>query len=71
MQSEIEGDDNEKVGFYGRCMLHAAQDAIDADCHPGVNTEVGSPKKDWSCARTEVLHNISCAALLNFLLEAI
>jgi len=56
LQSEIKGDDNAKVGFYGRCMLHAALDGIHIDSHP-VYTEAESPKGDWSCARTEVLRN--------------
>ncbi|KAJ6834250.1 uncharacterized protein M6B38_336405 [Iris pallida] len=52
LQSETEGDDNEKLGFYGRCTLHATQNGLVVDSLP-VDTEVASPRKDLTCARTE------------------
>ncbi|XP_058111386.1 uncharacterized protein LOC131254706 [Magnolia sinica] len=53
LQSEIEGDDDEKVGFYGRCMVHATN----LDCHTENHLLVvklesrGEP--EFTCARTE------------------
>ncbi|XP_043700806.1 uncharacterized protein LOC122651477 [Telopea speciosissima] len=53
LQSEVEGVDNEKVGFYGRCELHATHHkCVHEDHHVGTKTE--SPgQKDTTCARTE------------------
>ncbi|KAJ8751794.1 hypothetical protein K2173_025981 [Erythroxylum novogranatense] len=53
LQSEIEGVDNEKVGFYGRCVVHATntskESVLCAD-----NSETGCQReKKESCARTE------------------
>ncbi|KAJ0984315.1 hypothetical protein J5N97_002671 [Dioscorea zingiberensis] len=52
LQSEIEGVDDEKVGFYGRCLLHTTyQSCVDIN---SVHTRVESPRsKEFSCARVE------------------
>lgn len=53
LQSEIEGVDNESVGFYGRCMLHA-HPMCETDCDPA-DIETGrSGIEEFTCARTEV-----------------
>ncbi|XP_058203339.1 uncharacterized protein LOC131317750 isoform X2 [Rhododendron vialii] len=53
LQSEVEGVDNENVGFYGRCMLHASYNQCETDGDP-IGTETGHPgDKEYSCARTE------------------
>ncbi|GAV60562.1 SET domain-containing protein/PHD_2 domain-containing protein/zf-HC5HC2H_2 domain-containing protein [Cephalotus follicularis] len=51
LQSEVEGVDNENVGFYGRCMLHAAYPMCESgtDC---VGAETCS-REELSCSRTE------------------
>ncbi|XP_042482174.1 uncharacterized protein LOC122062599 isoform X2 [Macadamia integrifolia] len=53
LQSEVEGVDNEKVGFYGRCEIHATHyKCVREDHH--VDTRTESPEqKDTTCARTE------------------
>lgn len=54
LQSETEGVDNENVGFYGRCLLHATYQSCLADSN-SVDTQVESPRnKEFSCARIEV-----------------
>lgn len=54
LQSEVEGIDNDKVGFYGRCLLHAT----DVGCHTSdrpIDDKSESPReKDFTCGRTEV-----------------
>lgn len=53
LQSETEGINDEKIGFYGRCMLHTIEprclfiyDPLD---------EIGSQEqKEFTCARVEV-----------------
>nr|XP_043611348.1 uncharacterized protein LOC122582981 [Erigeron canadensis] len=53
LQSEVEGSENEKVGFYGRCELHATED----HCHSKTIyqcKQVASLHKKETCARTEV-----------------
>ncbi|KAK9098450.1 hypothetical protein Syun_025495 [Stephania yunnanensis] len=52
LQSEVEGADDEKVGFYGRCMLHATHIAFDLDNDP-VDSKYDGEKEDFKCARTE------------------
>ncbi|KAH7671895.1 Histone-lysine N-methyltransferase protein [Dioscorea alata] len=53
LQSETEGVDNENVGFYGRCLLHATYQSCLADSN-SVDTQVESPRnKEFSCARIE------------------
>ncbi|KAG8656831.1 hypothetical protein MANES_03G012400v8 [Manihot esculenta] len=50
LQSEAEGIDNENVGFYGTCVLHATGPAND----DAANIEAGyTGEKEGSCARTE------------------
>ncbi|KAJ4958628.1 hypothetical protein NE237_025739 [Protea cynaroides] len=53
LQSEVEGVDNENVGFYGRCELHATHyKCVPEDHHVG--TKMESPgQRDTTCARTE------------------
>lgn len=54
LQSEVEGVDNESVGFYGRCVLHATYPATESACDP-INSEIGCQGgKEFACARTEV-----------------
>lgn len=53
LQSEVEGLDNESVGFYGRCMLHALHPICESDSDP-TNGKLSFPRKGEStCARTE------------------
>ncbi|CAL5429008.1 unnamed protein product [Camellia sinensis] len=53
LQSEVEGVDDESVGFYGRCALHATYFRCDSDGDP-IGTETGHPgDKEYTCARTE------------------
>ena len=54
LQSEVEGVDNESVGFYGRCVLHATYPTTGSACDP-INSEIGCHgEKEFACARTEV-----------------
>uniref|UniRef100_A0A5B7B2P3 Uncharacterized protein n=1 Tax=Davidia involucrata TaxID=16924 RepID=A0A5B7B2P3_DAVIN len=69
LQSEVEGVDNENVGFYGRCVLHATYHQGDSDGDL-VDTDTSHPvEKELTCARTEgykgrkregFQHNLSC-----------
>ncbi|XP_058002089.1 uncharacterized protein LOC110654006 isoform X2 [Hevea brasiliensis] len=53
LQSEAEGIDNENVGFYGRCVIHATGLANESACD-AANIEAGyTGEKEASCARTE------------------
>ncbi|XP_075643736.1 uncharacterized protein LOC142614956 isoform X3 [Castanea sativa] len=53
LQSEVEGVDNESVGFYGRCVLHAAYPTTESACDP-INSEIGCQgEKEFACTRTE------------------
>uniref|UniRef100_A0A2P2LDD9 Uncharacterized protein LOC105637593 n=2 Tax=Rhizophora mucronata TaxID=61149 RepID=A0A2P2LDD9_RHIMU len=53
LQSEVEGADNENLGFYGRCVLHATCPTNESTS-AAVNTErFCQGGKDSSCARTE------------------
>lgn len=52
LQSEVEGADNEKVGFYGRCELHATQSQCSHDADLG-DTKSNPGEKELTCARTE------------------
>lgn len=54
MQSEVEGVDNENIGFYGICDLHAIHPMCESN-HDPVNTEAGCiEEEELTCARTEV-----------------
>lgn len=54
LQSEVEGADNENVGFYGRCVLHAACPITESSCDV-INGEIGGHgENELTCARTEV-----------------
>lgn len=65
LQSEVEGVDNDKVGFYGRCMLHATRHRCVSDSRP-VDTKMDSPEqKDFTCARTEVSFLIGVSLQVN------
>ncbi|XP_057959265.1 uncharacterized protein LOC131151840 isoform X2 [Malania oleifera] len=53
LQSEVEGVDNESVGFYGRCMVHAKYPLCESYGNP-TNMKLGCPVgKESTCARTE------------------
>lgn len=54
LQSEVEGVDNENVGFYGRCILHAAHPMCESEYNLAdrVNGTLGV--EESTCARTEV-----------------
>jgi len=47
LQSEPEGERNENVGFYGRCMDHAN------DYSSHANPKECSRSSNWTCSRTE------------------
>ncbi|KAI7747226.1 hypothetical protein M8C21_002018 [Ambrosia artemisiifolia] len=53
LQSEVEGAENDKVGFYGRCELHATEDHR---CNYKTNSQsmqIVSLHEKETCARTE------------------
>ncbi|XVE97377.1 hypothetical protein REPUB_Repub03eG0014400 [Reevesia pubescens] len=53
LQSEVEGVDNEKIGFYGRCMLHASHPTCESGSD-ATDAELSSfGKGESTCARTE------------------
>ncbi|GJZ89146.1 post-SET domain-containing protein, partial [Tanacetum coccineum] len=52
LQSELEGSDNEKVGFYGRCEHHATEDHNIHKTH-SQSIQVASLHEQETCARTE------------------
>ncbi|PSS11185.1 Histone-lysine N-methyltransferase [Actinidia chinensis var. chinensis] len=52
LQSEVEGTDNGSVGFYGRCVLHAAYNHCDRDGNP-IKNGTGTLEREYTCARTE------------------
>ncbi|KAK1411751.1 hypothetical protein QVD17_32456 [Tagetes erecta] len=52
LQSEVEGADNDKVGFYGRCELHATEDHCNRTTYPQSIQIVCLHEKE-TCARTE------------------
>ncbi|KAK1316974.1 Histone-lysine N-methyltransferase ATX1 [Acorus calamus] len=52
LQSENEGPDDESVGFYGRCMLHANSAIPTESCF--TDNDLGSTQREeFTCARTE------------------
>ncbi|XVE53571.1 hypothetical protein DITRI_Ditri03aG0013600 [Diplodiscus trichospermus] len=53
LQSEVEGLDNENVGFYGRCMLHASHPTCES-CSDLSDAELSFPREGGpTCSRTE------------------
>ncbi|KAK3003108.1 hypothetical protein RJ639_019790 [Escallonia herrerae] len=53
LQSEVEGFDDECVGFYGRCDFHATHHQCNSDANP-CNTKPDHPgEEELTCARTE------------------
>ncbi|XP_044471547.1 uncharacterized protein LOC123200432 isoform X5 [Mangifera indica] len=53
LQSEVEGVENENVGFYGRCQLHATHPLCESHSDPIDNELNCSREKELTCARTE------------------
>ncbi|KAK8535219.1 hypothetical protein V6N13_081357 [Hibiscus sabdariffa] len=53
LQSEVEGHDNENVGFYGRCMLHAVHPTCESGSDPTHAELSFSRTGESTCARTE------------------
>ncbi|KAK9683551.1 hypothetical protein RND81_10G149400 [Saponaria officinalis] len=55
LQSEVEGVDSDKVGFYGRCLQHASYTSSILEDDIDVNTTVSDSGQDQqpTCARTE------------------
>ncbi|KAL2318049.1 hypothetical protein Fmac_031925 [Flemingia macrophylla] len=52
LQSEIEGIGDEKIGFYGRCMLHT----VDPRClsiYDHIDEMGSQEEKEFTCARAE------------------
>ena len=56
LQSEIEGDDSDQVGFYGRCLLHANPQASCSDNDRDTDKANSETEREAepTCARTEV-----------------
>lgn len=56
LQNEVECLDSHKVRFYGMCLLHAHHQpsAVDSDNAKDKNDSENAPKKDPTCARTQV-----------------
>jgi len=53
LQSETEGIDDEKIGFYGSCMLHTIEPRYLSIYDP--IDKIGSQEeKEFTCARAEV-----------------
>ncbi|XP_071719838.1 uncharacterized protein [Rutidosis leptorrhynchoides] len=52
LQSVIEGVDNDKIGFYGRCELHATENHFNQKTTTQ-SIQVASPDEKETCARTE------------------
>ncbi|KAL0904780.1 hypothetical protein M5K25_026930 [Dendrobium thyrsiflorum] len=66
LQSELEGEDNEKVSFYGNCILHARNNYHHTDSQP-MNVEAPNPRiKEWACARTEGFRGRDRGFILNY-----
>ncbi|XP_061376429.1 uncharacterized protein LOC133318449 isoform X2 [Gastrolobium bilobum] len=53
LQSETEGVDDEKVGFYGRCVLHAIDPQCQSTCDPNDEKGNSPEEKEFTCARTQ------------------
>ncbi|XP_010541594.1 PREDICTED: uncharacterized protein LOC104815012 [Tarenaya hassleriana] len=54
LQSEVEGDNNENVGFYGRCLYHASTVKHDSGCDPADSRMDDTREQGLTCARIEV-----------------
>lgn len=54
LQSEVEGFENENVGFYGRCAIHATKQACNLEHEQSNVSTGGRGDKESTCARTEV-----------------
>lgn len=66
LQSEVEGVENENVGFYGRCLLHATHPLRESGSGPIDSKLESSGEKELTCARTEVLRPLIEVFLLLF-----
>ncbi|CAI9092651.1 OLC1v1027960C1 [Oldenlandia corymbosa var. corymbosa] len=53
LQSEVEGADNESVGFYGRCMVHEIHHHQGDDSDNYHNSNANHGEREPTCARTE------------------
>lgn len=53
LQSETEGIDDEKIGFYGRCILHAIEPRYLSMYDP-IDEMGNQEEKEFTCARVEV-----------------
>ncbi|KAK2659681.1 hypothetical protein Ddye_006214 [Dipteronia dyeriana] len=54
LQSEVEGVENESVGFYGRCLLHATLLLRESGSDPiDIKLESAVEKEELTCARIE------------------
>lgn len=56
LQSEVEGDDDESVGFYGRCLHHSMNHHFVPDSRHLDSCNADPGEKKLTCARTEVCH---------------
>ncbi|XP_078173942.1 uncharacterized protein LOC144567629 isoform X3 [Carex rostrata] len=54
LQNEVEGEHDEKVGFYGRCIYHATVNKSDGENLYIEGNEKYASNEGWTCARTEV-----------------
>jgi hypothetical protein len=55
LQNEVEGENCEKVGFYGRCIYHTTIDEVDGGNLYFEANEKYASNVGWTCARTEVM----------------
>lgn len=55
LQSEVEGVDSEKLGFYGRCGLHATFPKSKSGGNSSATKMDCMVERESTCARTEVL----------------
>jgi hypothetical protein len=53
LQNELEGVNDEKVGFYGRCVLHGIGPECQSAYDP-TDAMDSRKEKEFTCARTEV-----------------
>lgn len=52
LQSETEGIDDDKIGFYGRCMLHTIE-PISLSIYDNIDEMGSQEEKEFTCARAE------------------